>query len=117
MLLIVLSAPLLVPAPAATQNNVLAQASRLDNSGQRDAAIALYRQVLARNARSYDAHYGIARALDLKGNYDEAREHFTQAIALAQDDGSRDQALRMMGVSWTFSGDGLRAISHAASRS
>jgi len=93
------------PPTVLAQSEILSRALRLDNSGQQDAAIALYRQVLARNPKSYDAHYGIARALDLKGNYAEAREHFNTAIPLAPDDGSRDQALRMLGVSWTFVGD------------
>ena len=34
-------------------------------SGQTDAAIALYREALEQDADSFDAHYGIARALDL----------------------------------------------------
>jgi len=97
------------PAEAPAQSEVLSRALRLDNSGQQDAAIALYRQVLDRNPKSFEAHYGIARALDLKGNYAEAREHFTTAIPLAPDDGSRDQALRMLGVSWTFVGDSKQA--------
>ena len=96
-------------SPVFAQSSVLSRALRLDNSGQHDEAIALYRQVLASNARSYEAHYGVARALDLKGSYAEAREHFAKAIELAADDGSRDQALRMMGVSWTFVGDAKRA--------
>jgi tetratricopeptide (TPR) repeat protein len=99
---------LLAASPAVAQNEA-ARAFRLDNSGRQDEAIALYRQVLARDSQSYDAHYGIAPALDLKGNYAEAREHFAKAIELAKDDGSRDQALRMMGVSWTFVGDAKQA--------
>jgi tetratricopeptide (TPR) repeat protein len=99
----------LVAPEALAQSEVLSRALRLDNSGQQDEAIALYRQVLARNPKSYEAHYGIARALDLKGSYAEAREHFTTAIPLAPDDGSRDQALRMLGVSWTFVGDAKQA--------
>ena len=104
----VVSSMLLAASPVAAQNDA-ARAFRLDNSGHQDEAIALYRQVLARDSRSYDAHYGIARALDLKGNYAEAREHFAKAIELAGDDGSRDQALRMMGVSWTFVCDARQA--------
>jgi tetratricopeptide (TPR) repeat protein len=91
------------------QNDVLATALRLDNQGQQDEAIALYRDVLAHDPKSFGAHYGIARALDLKGNYAEAREHFGQAITLAPDNGLRDQALRMMGVSWVFVRDAKRA--------
>ena len=105
----VAASTLLAASPLAAQNDA-ARAFRLDNNGQHDEAIALYRQVLARDARSYDAHYGIARALDLKGNYTEAREHFAKAIELAPDEGSRDQALRMMGVSWTFVGDAKQAV-------
>lgn len=99
---------LLAAVPAAAQNDA-ARAFRLDNNGQHDEAIALYRQVLAKDTRSYEAHYGIARALDLNGNYAEARDHFAKAIELAPDEGSRDQALRMMGVSWTFVGDAKQA--------
>jgi len=100
---------LLAASPVAAQNDA-ARAFRLDNTGHQDEAIALYRQVLARDSRSYEAHYGIARALDLNGNYTEAREHFAKAIELAPDEGSRDQALRMMGVSWTFVGDTKQAV-------
>lgn len=32
---------------------------------------------------SFDAHYGIGRALDLAGQYDEGRRHFARAIELA----------------------------------
>jgi len=99
----------LASSPVSAQSSVLSRALRLDNSGQHDEAIALYRQVLAKDARSYEAHYGIARALDLKGSYAEAREHFARAIDLARDEGARDQALRMMGVSWTFVGNAKQA--------
>ncbi|HTM02271.1 MAG TPA: tetratricopeptide repeat protein [Vicinamibacterales bacterium] len=113
MLLVAAAAPaaamVFATSPVFAQSSVLSRALRLDNSGQHDEAIALYRQVLAGNARSYEGHYGIARALDLKGSYSEAREHFAKAIELATDDGSRDQALRMMGVSWTFVGDARQA--------
>src|SRR5712692_1688185 len=86
-------------APA--QQDVLNQARRLDLEGKHDAAIALYRQALGRTPDSFDAHYGIARALDLTGSYEEARRHFAAAIELAPE-GDKDQALRMMGVSYAF---------------
>jgi tetratricopeptide (TPR) repeat protein len=88
--------------------SLVSQARQLDLEGKQDEAIALFRQALARDPDSFDAHYGVARALDLTGDYGLARQHFARAIALASDT-TRDQALRMMGVSWTFVGDATRA--------
>jgi len=85
-------------------DTLVAEARRLDLDGDHEAAVALFRQVLERDASSFDGHYGIARALDLVGEYGEARTHFARAIELAEDN-SLDQALRMMGVSWTFVGN------------
>jgi tetratricopeptide (TPR) repeat protein len=47
-------------------------------------------------------------ALDLKGNYAEAREHFTKAINEAPTD-SKQQAQRAMAVSYAFEGDAYNA--------
>lgn len=91
------------PAVGAFAQDVVTQAHRLDLEGKQDAAIALYREALGREPDSFDAHYGIARALDLTGRYEEAQQHFAKAIELAPE-GSKDQALRMMGVSYAFSG-------------
>jgi len=90
--------------PASAQADLVNQARRLDLEGKQEAAIALYRQALARAPRSFEAHYGIGRALDLIDRYDEARQHFATAIELAPE-GVKDQALRMMGVSYTFTGN------------
>ncbi|MPY86955.1 MAG: tetratricopeptide repeat protein [Luteitalea sp.] len=101
------------PAPeeAIEPQEVIDRALRLDLDGQHDEAVALYRKVLERTPESFDAHYGIARALDLSGRYDEARRHFARAIALASD-GAKDQALRMMGVSRTFVRDATGAATY-----
>jgi tetratricopeptide (TPR) repeat protein len=85
------------PAP----QDLVNQARRLDLEGKHDAAVAVYRQALDRTPNSFDVHYGLARALDLAGSYEEARQHFAKAIALAAE-GDKDQALRMMGVSYAF---------------
>ena len=98
-------------ATAGAQADLIGQARRLDLAGQQDAAIALYNQVLERTPDSYDAHYGLGRALDLLGRYSDAREHFTKAIALAAD-GDKDQVLRMMGISLTFTGDANAAATY-----
>jgi tetratricopeptide (TPR) repeat protein len=91
-------------APAPPAADFVGQARALERKGQEDAAIAAYRHALDRDPTSFDAQYGIARALDLAGSYDEARQHFAQAIAVAPD-GSQEQALRMMGIAWTFVGN------------
>lgn len=82
----------------------VSQARALERKGQEDAAIAAYRHALDQDPNSFEAQYGIARTLDLAGSYDEARQHFAKAIDLAPD-GSREQALRMMGIAWTFVGN------------
>lgn len=92
------------PAPQPPVDALIGKASTLDLAGNQDAAIALFRQALEREPDSYRAHYGLGRALDLAGRYDEAREHFGKAIALASP-GDRDQATRMMAISWTFAGN------------
>ena len=99
---------LIAASGTSAAQDLVAQARRLDLGGKQDAAIALYRQALEREPGSFDAHYGLARALDLAGSYADARRHFARAIELAPD-GARDQALRMMAVSYVFTGDGLEA--------
>ena len=89
-------------------SGLIAQARKLDLDGQQDAAIALFRQALERQPNSFDAHYGLGRALDLTGAYDEARQHFARAIELAPES-DKEQALRMMGIAWTFVGDAAQA--------
>jgi tetratricopeptide (TPR) repeat protein len=75
----------------------------MDLAGRHDAAIAIFRDVLTREPDSYRAHYGLGRALDLAGHYDEARDHFAKAIAIARPE-DRDQAQRMLAIAWTFVG-------------
>jgi tetratricopeptide (TPR) repeat protein len=64
--LVFLTVGLAAASVVLAQNDVLAKALRLDNQGHQDEAIALYRDVLARDPKSFGAHYGIARALDLR---------------------------------------------------
>jgi tetratricopeptide (TPR) repeat protein len=93
---------------AAAQDDLVSQARRLDLAGKQDEAIGLYARALQRTPDSFDAQYGIARALDLAGRYAEARDHFARAIALSTE-GEKDQALRMMGVSYAFVRDARAA--------
>jgi tetratricopeptide (TPR) repeat protein len=96
------------PAPERSTDDLLIDAHKLDLAGKPDAAAAIYRQVLARSADSYDAHYGLGRVLDLSGDYAQARTHFTRAIELAPDS-HKEQAMRMLAISWTF----VRDLDHA----
>jgi len=90
---------------------LISQARQLDLNGQQEPAIELFRQALDQDPGSFDGHYGLARALDLAGDYEEARRHFATAIELAPD-GAREQALRMMGIAWTFVDDADQAAGY-----
>src|SRR5881398_2672308 len=90
------------PASTSAPSNPLElvkQARKLNSEGKQDAALALYRDALERSPDLFDAHLGAGIVLDLQGNYREARQHFARAIELAPD-GSRNQALTAMAVSY-----------------
>jgi tetratricopeptide (TPR) repeat protein len=84
------------------------QARKLNSEGKQDAALALYRQALDRSPDLFDAHVGAGIALDLQGTYKEARKHFARAIEIAPD-GSKNQALSAMAVSYAFERDAAGA--------
>jgi tetratricopeptide (TPR) repeat protein len=97
------------PAPAADSVvNLLLQADKLNNQGKQDEAISRYRQALEKSPDSYEAHMGIGEALDLKGDYAQAREHLEKAIDLAPAE-SKSQPLRAMAVSYAFESNGAKA--------
>jgi tetratricopeptide (TPR) repeat protein len=95
------------PAPAvqaADPAELVKQAGKLSTEGKQDEALALYRRALERAPDSFDAHLGAGVACDLRGDYAEARKHFTKALELAAEDG-KNQALTAMGVSYAFDRD------------
>jgi tetratricopeptide (TPR) repeat protein len=94
------------PAPAAL--DLVKQGQKLNSEGKQDEALSLYRQALAKSPNLYEAHLGSGIALDLKGNYAEAREHLTKAIELAPPD-AKQQALRAMAISYAFEGNANEA--------
>jgi tetratricopeptide (TPR) repeat protein len=97
------------PAPAPGSAAALAeQADKLSNEGKQDEALALYRQALEKSPDSYEAHLGMGEALDLKGDYAEARNHLSKAIDAAPAD-SKSQALRAMAISYAFESNGAKA--------
>jgi len=91
-------------APAPSAADLLKQGQKLNSEGKQDEALALYRQALAMSPNLYEAYLDAGIALDLKGNYAEAREHFSRAIELAPAE-NKQQALRAMAMSYAFEGN------------
>jgi tetratricopeptide (TPR) repeat protein len=97
------------PAPApGSPADLVQQGQKLSRDGKLDDALALYSKALDKSPDLYEAHLAVGAALDLKGDYTEAHEHFTKAIAVAPAD-SNGQAQRSMAVSYTFEGNTFKA--------
>jgi tetratricopeptide (TPR) repeat protein len=97
------------PAPTpGSAEDLVQQGEKLAHQGKFDDALALYRQALDKDPNFYQAHLAAGTALDLKGNYTEAQEHFTKAIDLAPED-SKAQAMRAMAMSYAFEGNAGKA--------
>lgn len=84
------------------------QAQQLENDGEREKALAAYRQIVEKDAGHVAAHLGIGRVLDLEGQYVEARRHLQTALDRAADP-EKNQALSAMAVSYAFEGNGSDA--------
>jgi tetratricopeptide (TPR) repeat protein len=84
--------------------DLVKQGEKLNSEGKQDEALALYKKALEANPSLYEAHLDSGIALDLKGDYAEAREHFTRALSLAAPD-SKQQARRAMAMSYAFEGN------------
>jgi len=90
-------------APAPNALNLVKQGQKLNNEGKQDEALALYRQALEMSPKLYEAHLASGIALDLKGEYAEARTHLSQALDLAPLD-ARVQVLQATAISYAFEG-------------
>ena len=66
---------------------------------------ALAAQALQNSPNSQQAHNAAGVALDLVGKYDEARQHFSEAIKVAPDAESKARATRSMAMSYAFEGN------------
>ena len=95
------------PAPGSPED-LVQQGQKLSREGKQDEALALYSRALDRSPELYEAHLAAGMALDLKGEYAEAREHFTKAIEAAPAD-SKQQAQRALAISYVFEGDAYKA--------
>lgn len=104
-------APAPVPAPAPAPGSpadLVQQGEKLSRDGKQDEALALYSRALDKEPNLYAAHLAAGMALDLKGDYSAAREHFTKAIEVAPAD-SKPQALRSLAISYAFEGNAFKA--------
>jgi tetratricopeptide (TPR) repeat protein len=99
--------PASVAAPGSPAD-LVQQGAKLTRDGKLDEALAMYRQALNKSPDLYEAQLETGIALDLKGNYAEAREHFTKAIDVAPAK-LKQQALRAMAMSYAFEGNGSKA--------
>jgi tetratricopeptide (TPR) repeat protein len=98
-------------APTSSEGpaELVAQGQKLSTAGDQTAALSLYRRALQADPNFVDAHVATAVALDLAGQYDEARSHLAKAISGSQADSIKARALRTMAVSYAFTRDGADA--------
>jgi len=87
---------------------LIKQGQDLNRQGKQDEALNLYKQALAKSPDSYQAHLESGIALDLKGNYADARKQLKAAIDAAPAD-QKNRALRTMAVSYAFEGNSAEA--------
>ncbi|MCI0353152.1 MAG: tetratricopeptide repeat protein [Acidobacteriales bacterium] len=91
--------------PAASDPNdpaeIVKQGGKLSDEGKHDEALALFKQAMEAKPDLADAHLATGVTLDLKGQYDQAREHIAKAIELAPPQ-QKSRALRTMGMAFAF---------------
>ena len=90
----------------------LKQGQALSRLGKQDDAVAMYRNTLQLTPGSYPANSGAGVALDLKGDYTEARKYFAKAIETAPSTGDKIRALRDMALSYGFEGNCRTAVGY-----
>ena len=107
LIAIVCAAQEAAPAPGSAAD-LVQRGLKLSREGKQDDALALYEQALAKDSNSYQARLESGIALDLKGEYAKAQEHFTRAVEIAPAE-SKEQALRSLAFSYAFQGDAFKA--------
>lgn len=95
------------PAPGSPEDFVQ-QGDKLSHEGKQDEALAVYNKVIDKSPDVYGAQLGAGIALDLKGDYAAAQEHFKKAIEVAPTD-SKQQAQRALAFSYAFQGNTFKA--------
>lgn len=87
------------------------QGRQLNNEGKQDAALAKYQEAMKLEPGLADAHVAAGVALDLKGQYKQAREHFAKAIELSKPD-AIGGPLRNMAYSYAFENKAAEAAKY-----
>jgi len=95
-------------APAPSPADLVKQGQKLNAEGKPDEALALYHQALELNAKFYEADVATGMILDLKGDYAEARDHFSKALELAPPE-AKQQVLQATAISYAFEGKAEQA--------
>ena len=89
--------------------DLVKQGRKLNSEGKQDEALALYQRALQTSPELYEAHLEAGIALDLKGDYADARRHLAKAIELAKPE-TKAQALRSMAMSYAFEHKAKEAV-------
>jgi tetratricopeptide (TPR) repeat protein len=89
-------------APQDPASDVLRQAQQLLREGKTDEALAVYRQAEQASPSSFQVQNAFGVALDLAGQYADARRHFTRALELASSPAQKENAQRAMAMSYGF---------------
>lgn len=101
--------PAATPPPApGSPADLVQQGEKLSRDGNQDGAMILYERALDKTPNLYEGHLEMGIALDLKGDYANAREHLAKAVEYAPD-ASKAQALRTLAFSYAFEGDAFKA--------
>jgi tetratricopeptide (TPR) repeat protein len=90
-----------VQAKPSDADELVKQGETLARDGKANEALALYQRALQLDPDNYQAQLFTGVALDLKGSYQEARQHLAKAIQLASEQ-QTVQSLRVMAVSYAF---------------
>ena len=105
-------APLFAQAPAQQQPEFVKQGQQLMREGKLQEALALYRQTLQTSPNSLAANLAAGNVLDLMGNGEEARKHFTEAIEVADTPEGKASAKRAMATSYAFEGNCQKTVEY-----
>lgn len=81
------------------------------NDGKRAEAAAIYKDVLAKDPASFDAHLGLGRILVVEGQTAQGRQHLEKAVAAASDS-QKNSALSTLAIAYVFEGNIAAAAKH-----